>query len=140
MASDRTVSRVEIGAYALGSEHRHRMGLNEGVEPLAEAEGGPVAVKVDMRDLAARVHAGVRAPGAVSGHARAGHCEYGFLQDFLHRKAVLLSLPADERCPVIFEDKLKTRHSKPGRTRGGERRRWLRREPRRFGGRRSGRR
>ena len=69
------MTRVEIGGHALGAEHRHRMGLNERVEPLAETERGPVALKVDMRDLAPRMHAGVRAPGAMSGHARAGHRE-----------------------------------------------------------------
>ena len=91
------MTRVEIGAHALGAEHRHRMGLHERVEPLAKAKRGPVALKVDMRDLPARMHAGVRAPRAMSGHARAGHREQGALQNLLNREAVLLPLPADER-------------------------------------------
>ena len=123
----------------LSAEHRHRMGLNERVEPLAKTKRRPVTLKVDMRNLPPRMHAGVRAPGAVSGHACAVHREQSALQNLLHRKAVLLPLPADERRAVIFEDKLKTRHSKPGRTHGGERRRWLRRGPRRRAARRSGR-
>ena len=139
VAGGRAVPRVEIGAHALGAEHRHGMGMKQRVEPLAEPERVPVALKVDMRDLAPRMHAGVGAPGAMGGRARAGHREHGALQHLLNRKAVLLPLPADERRAVIFEDKLKARHSKPGRTRGGERRRWLRREPRRRGARRSGR-
>jgi hypothetical protein len=85
VASFRAVARVEIGAHALGAEHRHRMGLNKRVEPLAEAKRGPLALKVDMRDLAPRMHAGVRAPGTLSGHARAGHREQSALQNLLNR-------------------------------------------------------
>ena len=139
VAGARAVARVEIGAHALGADNRHGMGMKQRVEPLAEPERRPVALKVDMRDLAQRMHAGVRAPGAMGGHARAGHREDGAFQSFLNREAVLLPLPADERRAVIFEDELKARHSEPGRTRGGERRRWLRREPRRCADRRSGR-
>ena len=49
--------------------------MNERVEPLAKAERGPVALEVDMRDLAQSMHAGVRAPRAMGGRARAGHRE-----------------------------------------------------------------
>ena len=79
------MARVEIGAHALGAEHRHGIGMAQRVEPLAKTKRGPVALKVDMRDLAPRMHAGVRAPGAVSGHARAGHREHGAFHNFLNR-------------------------------------------------------
>ena len=81
------------------------------VEPLAEPEGLPVALKVDMRDLAQRMHAGVGAPRAMGGRALAGHGEEGALQRLLDRKAVLLPLPADERRAVIFEGELEARHA-----------------------------
>ena len=114
MAGACAVARVEIGAHALGADNGHGVGMNQRVEPLAEPERLPVALEVDMRDLAPRMHAGVRAPRAMGGRARAGHGEHGVFEDFLNREAVLLSLPADKRRAVIFEDKLKARHSEPG--------------------------
>src|ERR1700722_14765457 len=98
------------------------MGMKQRVEPFAEPERSPVALKIDMRDLAPRMHASVCAPRAVGGHALSRHREEGALQSFLNREPVFLPLPADERRPVIFEDELKTRHSKPRRTRDGGRR------------------
>ena len=65
VARARAVARVEIGAHALGAEDRDGMGMKQRVEPLAEPERLPVALKIDMRDLAERMHARVRAPGAV---------------------------------------------------------------------------
>ena len=79
------------------------MGTKQRVEPFAEPKWGPVALKVDMRDLTQRMHACVRAPRAMGRHARAGHRDERAFQSFLNREAVLLPLPADERRPVIFE-------------------------------------
>ena len=58
---------VETGADALGAENRHRMRLKQRIEPLAQAERIPVALKLDMRDLAQRMHASVRAARAMGG-------------------------------------------------------------------------
>ena len=140
VASFRAVARVEIGAHALDADNRHRMGMDERIEPLAQAERVPVALKVDMRDLAQRMHASVRAPRAMSGYARAGHRSEGALQNFLDREAVLLPLPADERRPVIFEREFIARHAPPGPARRGEPPRWLRRGLHRRAGRCSGKR
>ncbi len=96
------MTRVEIGAHALGADNRHRMGAKQRVKPLAQPERGPVALDVDMRDLTQRMDARVRAPRAMSGHARTGHRIERALQNFLNRQAVVLPLPADERRPVIF--------------------------------------
>ncbi len=97
VASGRAMARVEIGVHALGAENRHGMRMDERIEPLAQAERLPVALEVDMRDLAQSMHASVRAPRAMGGRARAGHRGERALQNFLDREAVLLSLPADER-------------------------------------------
>ncbi len=75
MAGACAVARVEIVGHALGADNRHGMGMKQRIEPFAEPERGPVALKVDMRDLAQRMHAGVRASRAMGGHARAGHRE-----------------------------------------------------------------
>ena len=115
---------VEIVGHALGADDRHGMGTKQRIEPLAEPERGPVALKVDMRDLAPRMHAGVCAPRAMSGHAGAGHRGESALQNLLHREAVVLSLPADERRPVVFDRQPKPGHAPPGPTRRGERPRW----------------
>ena len=95
--------------------------MKQRVEPLAEPERIPVALKVDMRDLAQRMHAGVGAPRAMRGRALSRHGEERALERLLDRKAVLLPLPADERRAVIFERELVARHSgclRAGPTRG----------------------
>ena len=110
--------------------------MKERVEPLAQAERRPVALKVDMRDLAQRVDAGVRPPRAVGGRVFARHGEEGALERLLDREAVLLPLPADERRAVIFEDQLKARHSaslRAGAARGKVRRALSLLEPSAFG-------
>ena len=86
------------------------MRLEQRVEALAKPERVPIALEVDMRDLAQSVHARVGAPGAMGGRALRGHGEERALQRLLDRKAVLLPLPADERRAVIFEDELEARH------------------------------
>ena len=111
-------SGVEIGVHALGLENRDRMGMKQRVETLAEAERLPCAFKVDMRDLAQRMHAGVGAPRAVGDRALGGHREQRVLERLLDRKAVLLPLPADEWRAVIFEDEPEARH--PGCLRAGQ--------------------
>src|ERR1700733_15251586 len=114
------------------------MGTSERVDSLAKAERIPVPVEVDMRDLTQSMHAGGGAPRPMSGHASAGHRNERALQNILNRKAVLLSLPADERRPVVFDRKLKARHAPLEPTRRGARLRGPRRGPRRRAGRRSG--
>ncbi len=110
MAGAGAAPGVETGIGGLGLENRDRMGMKQRVQPLAETEWIPCALKVDMRDLAQRMHAGVGAPGAMGGRALARHGEKRVLQRLLDRKAILLALPADERRAVIFEGELETRH------------------------------
>ena len=102
--------RVEIGVGPLGPENGDRMGAKQRVEPFGEPERLPLAFKVDMGDLAQRMHAGVGASRAMGDRALGRHGEKRALQRFLNGKAVLLPLPADERRAVIFEDELEARH------------------------------
>ncbi len=102
---------VETGLRRFGFDDRDGVRLKQRVEPLAEPERLPVALEVDMRDLAQRMDAGVGAPRAVGGRMLAGHGEKGALERLLDRKAVLLPLPADERRAVVFDGELKPRHS-----------------------------
>ena len=139
MAGNGAMARVEIGGDALGAEDRHRIGMDERIEPLLKPEGRPVALEVDMSDLSQSMHARVGAPGAMRGRVLAGHGEDRSFQRLLDRKAVRLPLPADERAAVIFEDELEARHLEPGQRRREERRRSLRREPHRCADRRIGR-
>ena len=53
--------------------------------------------KIEMRDLAQRMDAGVGAAGALHGRALAAEGEYGVFERGLDRRAVGLALPADER-------------------------------------------
>ena len=81
-----------------------------GVQPLGEPERRPVAREIDMRDLPGRMDAGVGPPGAVRERPLAGHGEDRPFQRLLHRDAVRLPLPADERRAVIFEREFEARH------------------------------
>ena len=65
MAGAGAVARVEIVGGALGLDDRHGVRSTVGVEPLAQPERRPVALEIDMGDLAGRMHAGVGAPRAV---------------------------------------------------------------------------
>ena len=63
-----------------------------------------------MRDLAERMHAGIGAAGAARDGVFAGERLDGFGEPPLHRSAILLHLPADERRAVIFEGELVAGH------------------------------
>ena len=139
VAGARAAPRVEIFAHALNAENRHGMGMKQRIEPLAEPERRPVALEIDMRDLAQSVDASVSAPRAMRDRTLSRHGEDRALQRLLDRKAVPLSLPADERRAVIFKRELEARHAELWRRLGGGRRRSLRREPRRCADRQSGR-
>ena len=56
-----------------------------------------------MAGLAKGMNAGVGAPGAVHPHRLAAKCGDRLLERLLHRKAIVLPLPADKFRAVIFE-------------------------------------
>ena len=63
-----------------------------------------------MRDLAARVHAGVGAPRALHQARFAGERFERRCQNALHGDPVGLDLPAGKRRAVIFDGELKAGH------------------------------
>src|SRR6187551_575445 len=54
---------VEIVSRALGGKNRDRMWPQMRVERVAHGSGVPIFGEIDMRDLPARVHAGIGAAG-----------------------------------------------------------------------------
>src|SRR5271156_6977863 len=93
MAPDGATPRVEVVRGRLDLEHRDRASDEMGVDRLAQAPCAPFPAKIDMRDLAARMHARVGASGAVNGYRLPGQREKGFFEDLLNRGVVLLPLP-----------------------------------------------
>ena len=89
-----------------------------------------------MRDLAERMYAGIRPPGAVHGDGLARDRRQCCFQGGLYRRPVVLPLPADETLPVVFARELIARHRsaepRPGRYRQSAQER--RRIHRRFAG------
>src|ERR1700716_867112 len=70
---------------------------------------------IAMRDLCQRVHAGIGAAGAVNANMLAADRLDRVFQRALHRGAIVLDLPAAERCAVIFDGQLVAGHIDPGR-------------------------
>ena len=108
------VSGVEIVRGALDLENRDRTGNEMRVQPFAEPKRIPVALKVDVRDLAHRMYARIGAAGPVHAGALAAKGEKRVFQHFLDRDAVRLPLPADKRAAVVFESELVARHAVRG--------------------------
>src|SRR5439155_12375417 len=68
--------------------------------------------EADLRagHLAERVHAGIRAPGAMNGHGRALELRERLFEQPLYRFAVSLPLPADEPRAVVREREFENSH------------------------------
>ncbi len=113
--ADRRMARVESVGDRLGKEDRHRLWPKMRVEPVAQLVARPFALKIEMRDLAERVHAGVGAPGAAERRRFAGQTVERLLDRLLHRAPVRLALPADERSAVILDGQLEARHRRKER-------------------------
>ena len=82
------------------------------VDGVAHGVDVPILGKIDVGDLAERVHAGIGAAGALQRDALAGKRCDRFGDHALHRDAVVLHLPADERRAVIFDGELVARHGR----------------------------
>ncbi len=65
MALHRRGAGIEILAGALGGQNRDRMRPQVRIQRVAHGVGVPVLGEIDMGDLAARVHAGIGAAGAL---------------------------------------------------------------------------
>jgi hypothetical protein len=104
------MARVERIVDRLRREHGDRRGREMGVDRLAQPATLPGPREIDMRDLAGRVDARIRAAGAMRDDRRAGQRQHRPLDG----RAVGLSLPADERRAVIFDRQLVARHGCEG--------------------------
>src|ERR1700687_1260161 len=83
------------------------------IEAVAQAARDEMFGNIAMRDLPQRVHAGVGAARAVNANLLAAdRLDRGF-QRALHRGAIVLDLPAAERCTVIFDDEFIAGHFAP---------------------------
>ena len=94
------------------------------VEPVAKTAGHEMFGNIAMRDLPQRMHAGVGAAGAMNPHRLAADRLDRVFQRALHRRTIVLQLPAAERRAVIFDCKFVAGHqgdqfrlSLPGLTR-----------------------
>ena len=82
------------------------------VHRLLHAEGIPIALQIEMRDLAQRMNSGIRSPGALDDDTLAAKAQDRLLQQALNRKALRLRLPADEGRSVIFDGDAIARHGR----------------------------
>ena len=80
------------------------------VQTVAKSAGDEVPGNVAMRDLPERMHTCVRAARAVNADDFAADCLDCIFQRTLDRRAVILHLPAAERCTVIFDRELIAGH------------------------------
>jgi hypothetical protein len=80
------------------------------IETVAKTARRKLLLDVDMSDLAARMHAGIGAAGAMHPQIRAGHRLHRRFQCALHRRQRVLHLPAEERRAVIFDGELVAGH------------------------------
>jgi hypothetical protein len=81
-----------------------------GVQRIPNGVLVPVPGEIDVADLAQRVHAGIRASGPLHAHFLAAKRLERLRQHALHRRTVILDLPADERPAVIFDGELVASH------------------------------
>ena len=66
------------------------------VERVAHLVGREILFQIEMRHLAQGMHAGIGAAGAGDGDALAGEFFDRLFQRALHRRAIVLALPADK--------------------------------------------
>src|SRR5258708_5706715 len=111
MALARRKPRVEVVRDVFGCQHRNRVRAQMGIDGVADGVGVPGLGEVDMRHLAERVHARIRASRPLHVNALAAECRHRRRQDALDRYAIVLHLPADERGAVIFDQQLVAWHA-----------------------------
>ena len=98
-------------AHLLGLDDGDRMRPQMRVQGVAHRVLLPLLGEIEVTDLAERMHAGIGAAGAVHAHLLAAERLDRGRQHALHRGAVVLDLPADERPAVVFDRELVTGHA-----------------------------
>ena len=94
----------------LAGQDRDRVWPQHRVQRVADLVVGPILDEVEMGDLTERMDAGIGAARAARDDLLAGERSDSFGEATLHRGAILLHLPADERRAVIFEGELVAGH------------------------------
>src|SRR5579884_1899740 len=110
MARDRRETRLEVRADLFRRQDCNRRRLQMCIQGVAQTIAAPIARQIDMRDLAARVHARVSSAGGMYDARFAAYALDRRFDRLLHGYAVRLALPADKRRTVIFDCELVTRH------------------------------
>ena len=101
---------VEVVRNAFGCKDGNGMRAQMRIERVAHGIRVPILGEIDMRHLAARVHAGIGASGALHQRALAGKgCHRGG-KHALHSRLRGLDLPAGKRRAVVFDGQLVARH------------------------------
>lgn len=73
------------------------------IERVAQPEGLPGFLQVEMADLRQSMYARIRTPSAANPDTRAGSFQYCVLEVVLHSAAVGLRLPANKRRSIVFD-------------------------------------
>ena len=107
---DRRKARVEAVRRPLGLEDGNRMRPQMRVQGVAHRVFLPLFGEIEVTDLAERMYAGVGAPCAVHAHLFPAKRFDRGCQHALHRGAIVLNLPADERPAVVLDRELVAGH------------------------------
>ena len=103
---------VEAGRDRRGGEHPHRR-RQMGVDPLDEGPRGERPWQLAVHHLAARVDAGVGAPGATGDHPGTSHCGERLFERRLHGRRIGLALPAGERLAEVGDGQAEAHGGEP---------------------------
>src|SRR5262249_12247197 len=112
-------SGMEIRGGNPGLQHRHRIGTQEMIQPVADLARLELLLQIEMRHLAQGMHAGIGAARTGDRHPFAGKLLDRIFQRTLHRRSVVLALPAYKRRAVIFQREAEAAHQ-PSRVPGGK--------------------
>ena len=110
MPLDGGEARLESVGHDFRAQHGDRIGAQMRVHRVAHLVGTERLCQVEMRDLPLRMDAGIGAARAMHAHIHAAQPARGTLQRALHRRIMVLNLPAAKRRAVIFDGELVARH------------------------------
>ncbi len=91
-------------------QHNNGVGAQKMIESVADDLGGCRLGYVEMGDLTGGVNTGVGTTGTKNRNLFAAKGQQRSLQGSLDGRAVVLALPTDEGCTVIFQEQAIARH------------------------------